>query len=177
MIFRVPERLTTTRLQLRPFIEADWDVMAQYYADEEITRYTSGKPLTRNESWRSIACMIGHWHIHGYGPYALEQLETGELIGVAGYWYPGGWPEPEIKWGLLKAHWGQGYASEAARSLLATAEEYLPEIPFISLIHIENQASIHLALALGATFEKEIDFWWGRFGVYRHQQRQKQNKP
>jgi len=172
MTFSVPETLLTKRLKLRQFRVADWDSMARYYADEVITRYTTGKPLSRNESWRSIACMIGHWQIHGYGPYALEQAETGALVGVAGFWYPGGWPEPEIKWGLHREFWGQGYASEAARSILAAAEEFLPEIRFVSLIHVENRASIQLALALGAEFEKEMDFWWGRFGVYRHQSRQ-----
>lgn len=173
MIFKVPDTLVTTRLNLRQFTAADWDDMARYYADEVITRFTTGRPLSRNESWRTIACMIGHWQIYGYGPYALELQDTGQLLGVAGYWYPGGWPEPEIKWGLLREYWGQGYASEAARAILTAADGYLPEIPFVSLIHVENQASINLALALGATFEKEIDFWWGRFGIYRHKKSNK----
>lgn len=168
MTFKVPSELETERLLLRQFRIDDWDEMARYYGDEQITKYTSGKPLSRNESWRSIACMIGHWQIHGYGPYAMTDKKTRQLIGVTGFWYPGGWPEPEIKWGLMREHWGKGLASEAAREVLRTAAEHLPDIPFISLIHHENQASINLALALGAEFEKEIDFWWGRFRIYRH---------
>lgn len=166
--FKVPEQLVSERLVLRQFSVNDWDVMAGYYADPEVTRYTSGKPLTRAESWRSIACMLGHWHIHGYGPYAITRKDNGELIGVCGYWYPGGWPEPEVKWGLLKTHWGIGYAQEAARAVLASAARHLPDIRLISLIHFHNQASINLALTLGAQFEQEIDFWWSRFRVYRH---------
>jgi RimJ/RimL family protein N-acetyltransferase len=171
MSFLVPEQLETERLLLRQCLESDCDVLYQYYSDEIITKYTSGKALTRAETWRSIACMIGHWQIQGYGPYALEDKESGQVIGISGFWYPGGWPEPEIKWGLLRPYWGQGYASEAARSILTVADEFLPDIRFISLIHYENQASIKLALALGAVFEKEIDFWWSRFRIYRHRKR------
>lgn len=168
MPFKVPSQLDTERLRLRLFGEQDWDTMALYYGDAEINQYTSGKTLNRDESWRAIACMIGHWQIHGYGPYALEHRETGKVIGVSGFWYPGGWPEPEIKWGLLRQYWGQGYAGEAAQAVLKAGNRYLPDIHLISLIHHNNQASIKLALSLGAHFEQEIDFWWDRFRIYRH---------
>jgi len=168
MPFQVPPQLETARLLLRHFEAKDWDTMADYYADPEITRYTSGRTLTKEESWRSTACMIGHWQLHGYGPYALEHKETQAVIGVSGFWYPGGWPEPEIKWGLLREYWGQGYAREAAQAVLHAGHHHLPEIKFISLIHRDNQPSIRLAEALGARFEREIDFWWDKFRIYRH---------
>ena len=169
MSFRVPEQIETERLLMRQLTIQDWDDLLPYYSSEIATRYTTGRPLNRAETWRSIACMIGHWQIHGYGPYALEQKSNGALIGICGYWYPGEWPEPEIKWGLLQQYWGKGYAKEAASAALATAKQQLPDIHFISMIHPENQASINLALSLGASYEKEIEFWWSRFQIYRHQ--------
>ncbi len=36
-----------------------------------------GKPLTRALAWRSIAAMIGHWHLRGYGYWATEERVTG----------------------------------------------------------------------------------------------------
>jgi RimJ/RimL family protein N-acetyltransferase len=38
----------------------------------------------------------------------------------------------------------------------------------ISLIHAENQRSIALALALGATLEKQLEFRNAPFHMYRH---------
>ncbi len=168
MSFRAPEQIHTQRLLLRQVTIQDWDGLLPYYTSPVATRYTTGKPLSRAETWRSIACMIGHWQIHGYGPYAIEDKTAGSLLGICGYWYPGEWPEPEIKWGLLENYQGKGFAREAATAVLTEAKQSLPEIPFISLIHPDNQASINLALSLGAVFEKEIDFWWSRFHLYRH---------
>lgn len=166
---QVAETLSTHRLTLRPFSIKDWPQMHTYYSDPECTRNTTGRALSEGESWRTIAAMIGHWQIHGYGPYALEEKATSRLVGVAGFWYPGDWPEPEIKWGLLPAFWGRGFAKEAAAEVLAHGRKVLPELKFISLIHKENDNSANLARALGATLERELEFRSQRFNVFRHQ--------
>lgn len=166
--FRVPTQIETKRLLLRQFEENDWTRLHKYYSDEIATKYTVGKPLSEGESWSAMASMIGHWHIHGYGPYAIEEKESQTVIGVAGFWYPGDWPEPEIKWGLVRHYWGKGYASEAARSVLSVAAKSIPDISLISLIHSQNIPSINLARALGAVFEKEFTFRASSFHIYRH---------
>jgi RimJ/RimL family protein N-acetyltransferase len=166
---KVAEFLSTERLSLRPFAIEDWPQMHGYYSDIECTRYTTGRALTEGESWRSMAAMIGHWSIHGYGPYALEEKASGRVVGVSGFWYPGDWPEPEIKWGLLPEFWRQGYARDAAMAVLAHGKKMLPDIRFISLIHQQNDNSANLARALGANLEKQLDFRQQRFNVFRHQ--------
>jgi RimJ/RimL family protein N-acetyltransferase len=45
---------------------------------------------------------------------------------------------------------------------------HLPQMQPISLIHAENQRSIALALALGATLEKQLEFRNAPFHMYRH---------
>ena len=60
----------------------------------------------------------GHWQIHGYGPYAVEDKSSARVLGTVGFWYPNDWPSPEIKWALAPEYWGQGYASEAAPAVL-----------------------------------------------------------
>ena len=66
-----------------------------------------------------------HWVLRGYGPFALEDKATGAFIGVAGPWFPEGWPEPEITWALMLGQTGKGYATEAARRALAFARDTL----------------------------------------------------
>ncbi len=168
MNYRIPERLETPRLILRLFKENDWMDLHALYSDPECTRYTLQRTLTEGESWRTMATMIGHWQIHGYGPYAVEEKSSGKVIGPVGLWYPNDWPEPEIKWALARAWWGHGYASEAARAVKHVAAVLFPDRPPISLIFADNEPSKRLAIAIGAVFEKEIEFRGVSAHIFRH---------
>jgi RimJ/RimL family protein N-acetyltransferase len=168
MSYLIPSKLETERLILREFKETDWVDLHQLYSDPECTRYTIQRTLTEGESWRTMATMIGHWAIRGYGPYAVEEKSTGRVMGPVGLWYPNDWPEPEIKWALSRNYWHQGYASEAARAVKKMAASHMPETSLISLIFAENEPSIKLALAIGAEFEKEIEFRDVVAHIFRH---------
>ncbi|HLO65221.1 MAG TPA: GNAT family N-acetyltransferase [Azonexus sp.] len=166
--FLIPERLETARLLLRPFREEDWQAMHRHYSDPACTRYTLGRSLSEGESWRLTATLAGHWLLRGYGPYALEEKASGQLVGTCGLWFPGDFPEREIKWAVLSEHQGKGFASEAAQAVLAMALAHFPERPPISFIHRDNAASIGVARSIGAVLEDEIDFRNARFVIYRH---------
>jgi len=168
MNYVIPEKVETERLILRVFKESDWVDLHKLYSDPDCTRYTIRRTLTEGESWRTMATMIGHWQIRGYGPYAVEDKLTGIVMGPVGLWYPNDWPEPEIKWALSRDYWGRGYASEAARAVKKIAANSMPETSLISLIFSENKASIKLAEALGAKFEKEIEFRGLVAHIFRH---------
>lgn len=168
MKYKVPESLETDRLFLRRFKEPDWRDLHAYYSDPECMKYTLGRPLSEGETWRQMASMVGHWQLRGYGPYAIEERITSRVLGPVGLWYPQEWPEPEIKWGLARSFWGKGYASEAGRAVRKMATAAMPDVRLISLIHPENAASINLARALGAEFEREVDFRGGKANIYRH---------
>jgi RimJ/RimL family protein N-acetyltransferase len=166
--FLIPQELETGRLRLRTFVEADWRALHEHFSDEDCTRYTYHRALTEAATWRALACMAGHWLLRGYGPYAVEEKATGTVLGTVGPWYPLEWPEPEIKWALARRYWGRGYASEAVRAVQRMAHEHLPQLRLISLIDSRNQASIRLALAVGARLEREIEFAGSPFHIYRH---------
>lgn len=166
---KVPDRLETQRLILRQWQLDDWQGFHTYANDPEATRYTYGDALSEAQSWRMMASMAGHWGLHGYGPYALQEKLTNTMIGTVGYWYPVDWPEPEIKWALTRSCWGRGYASEAARAVLKAGQRYLPDIRWISFIHQNNEPSIALAKALDARWESTQAFRGDQFHVFRHQ--------
>ena len=168
MNFLIPEKIETKRLILRTFKEDDWVDLHTLYSDPVCTQYTIQRTLTEGESWRTLATMIGHWQIRGYGPYAVEDKVSGKVLGPVGLWYPYDWPGPEIKWALSRAYWGLGYASEAARAVKKIAANYMPETSLISLIFADNVASINLAIAIGAKFEKEIGFRGQIAHIFRH---------
>lgn len=164
----VPLEYESERLRLRQFGADDWRDLHAYYSDERATAFTFGRALSEGETWRAMASMLGHWQLHGYGPYAVVDKASDAVMGTVGFWYPVDWPEPEIKWALAPAYWGKGFASEGARAVQRIASEHLPDISLISLIAAENNNSIALAQAVGARFERTLDFRGGQWSVYRH---------
>lgn len=164
----VPQGIETARLTLRQFRESDWSDLQAYYGDAEATAHTVKRGLSEGETWRMVATMAGHWRLRGFGPYAVEEKASGTVLGLAGFWHPNDWPAPEIKYALARPYWGKGFASEAVRALHGTWRDCFPEAPLISFIHHENAASIRLARAVGAVFDKEVPFRGSTWCIYRY---------
>lgn len=108
--------------------------------------------------WWSIATIIGHWHLHGYGLFAVVERSTGMTVGLVGPWFPKGWPEPELSWHLMEPGRGKGYASEAAQAVLDWLFSEAGWDTIVSYVPEENDASIALARRVGARPEKPVSF-------------------
>ena len=155
--YLAPRHVFTHRLELRPFTLDDHAAYAAICADAEVMRYVGmGKPNTPEMTWRSMAAMLGHWEMLGYGLWALA-LRDGPLIGHVGFIDVLGWPGFELGYVLGREHWGNGYAQEAARAALRIAHHDLRKERVISLIRPENAASMRVAQRLGAVREGEVD--------------------
>lgn len=168
MAGRIPESIESDRLVLTMPRAEDWAGLHAYYSDAECAEFTFQNPLPESETQRVVGSLVRHWERKGYGPYVLSEKQSGSVVGLVGLWFPSEWPETEIKWAIVRAHWGKGYASEAARAVQALLPGHLPDMQPISLIHAENTRSIALAKALGATLEKELVFRNSPFHMYRH---------
>jgi RimJ/RimL family protein N-acetyltransferase len=142
-------RLETERLILRAFSPDDFETFASFMADEDVMRYLTGHPMSRAEAWRSLAVSIGHWHLRGYGTWAVERKEDGAFMGRVGMINPEGWPGLEVGWTLGKPYWGSGYATEAAAAALNFAFLTQPVDKIISCIHPDNAASQAVAKRIG----------------------------
>ena len=159
--------LETARLRLRGFQHADLDAYASFCADPEVMRYIgTGVTLGRADAWRQMAYFVGHWGLLGYGMWAVERRDTGELIGRVGFLQPPGWPDFEIAWLLGRPFWGRGYALEASREALRYAFGPLRRERVISLIRPENRPSIKLAEALGERLSGELQLLGGTALMY-----------
>jgi len=143
--------LETERLILRPVDpERDFEAWAKAMADPDTVRFLGTRPMSRAEAWRSMAVVIGHWSIKGYGFFSLEDKETGQWVGRVGPWYPEGWPEPEVGWTISPDHLRRGYAFEAARASIEYAFKTLGWSRVIHVILEGNVPSISLAEKLGS---------------------------
>ncbi|HVV64656.1 MAG TPA: GNAT family N-acetyltransferase [Rhizomicrobium sp.] len=143
--------LETERLILRGLKQEDFEALAEIMADPDVARYLTGEPLTRAEAWRSLAVALGHWRLRGYGVWAVERKTDGAFLGRVGMINPEGWPGLEIGWTLGKPHWGNGYATEAARAAMSYAFCTQPVDRLISCIDPDNLASQRVAQRLGET--------------------------
>ncbi|MBX2806220.1 MAG: GNAT family N-acetyltransferase [Hyphomicrobiales bacterium] len=159
--------LETERLKLRGWRESDLGPLAAFYADEESARFLGGV-RERDIVWRALAAYVGHWGLRGYGFWALEEKTTGDFAGWCGLWFPEGWPEPEIGWGLMPAARGKGYATEAARRARQFAYGELGWTTAISFIDAKNNASRAVAERLGARPDGEMELFGNPAIIFRH---------
>jgi RimJ/RimL family protein N-acetyltransferase len=163
----VPIVLETPRLLLRKLRPSDLDAYALMCADPEVMRHIgTGASLDRNASWRSLAAMLGHWQMLGYGMWAIEIRQSGAFAGRVGFLDPPGWPGFELGWLLGREHWGRGYASEAARAALDYAFETLKRDRVVSLIRPGNERSVRVAQRIGERPAGEADMMGAKALVY-----------
>ena len=156
--------IKTDRLYLRPFRQDDLDPFTAMVSDPEVismATYT-GKPMNRSQAWNWMCMMLGHWHLRGFGIWAVEEIESRELIGRVGLQFLDWFDDVELVWMLRSQSWGKGFATEAARAAIQYGfqEKGLPRIA--AVINIDNQPSINLAERLGMIREKKIE----REGVF-----------
>jgi RimJ/RimL family protein N-acetyltransferase len=114
--------LTTTRLRLRQWREADLAPFAALNADPQVMEFFP-KVLTRAESDAVAGRIRDHFTRHGFGFWAVEAPGAADFVGFVGLAVPSFTahftPCVEIGWRLAREHWGHGYATEAASAALA----------------------------------------------------------
>ena len=154
-------RLETERLVLRRWdLDADLDPFAAMCADPEVMRYIGdGSTQTRAQCADRLFAFEAVWRERGMGLFATELTTAGEMIGFAGLAIPDFLPEimpsVEIGWRLARAHWGQGYATEAARAVLEYGFERVGLDRIVSVHAVGNEASANVMRKIGMHFERE----------------------
>ena len=73
----------TERLLLRAWRDSDLPALAALNADAEVMRHFPS-PLDAEQSAQMLARMREHLDEHGFGFWALQRRDSGELIGVTG---------------------------------------------------------------------------------------------
>jgi RimJ/RimL family protein N-acetyltransferase len=148
-------RLETPRLILRPLRMEDFDAWATMHSDEVTMKYIGG-PQPRATAWRSFMCMCGAWSMTGIAMFSVLEKSSGKWVGRLGPWFPEGWPEHEVGWGIMREHWGKGYASEGAAAAMDYAFDVLGWSELIHCIEESNVASQGVAKRLGSQLLRRV---------------------
>jgi RimJ/RimL family protein N-acetyltransferase len=164
-----PAQIETSRLVLRPYqpgdaeaylraIQANWDHLYEFLPPQQEAMRSAA------DAAGVIAWLAEMWERREVFVYGAWERATGEFTAEA-YLANPDWHVPSIEVGyfVVSAKTGQGYASEAARALVACAFTHLGAVRVDLQCAADNLASQRVAQRLGFTLE----------GCQRERQRKK----
>jgi RimJ/RimL family protein N-acetyltransferase len=151
----------TARLRLRRWRDSDLAPFAALNADPAVMEFFPA-PQSRTQSAASIAAWSAQFAERGWSNWAAELRGSGEFIGFVGLSVPRRLlpfsPCVEIGWRLARAHWGQGYASEAASATLALGFARLGLQEIVSFTALGNRRSRAVMERIGMHRDPHGDF-------------------
>jgi 3-dehydroquinate dehydratase/shikimate dehydrogenase len=152
--------LRTNRLILRPWRREDRDPFAALTSDPRVMEWFPAL-TTRAESDALVDRIETQFHETGWGLWAVEIPERDPFIGFVGL-NPCdttlGYPSVEIGWRLAAAHWGNGYAPEAAHAALRFGFDELHLDEIVAFTSVGNAKSRRVMTKFGMTHNPEDDF-------------------
>lgn len=150
--------IDTPRLRLRQWRDTDYPAFAALNADPQVMEFFPAL-LDRATSDELAQRIRGNITVRGWGFWAVEIPNECAFIGFAGlsvppYETPAS-PCVEIGWRLARAHWGKGYATEAARAALRVGFDTLELAEIVAFTTIANRRSRAVMERIGMRYEGE----------------------
>lgn len=149
--------LRTERLVLRPWRDDDLEPFAALNSDPIVMEFFPSL-LTRAQSDGVAGRIRTHLERDGFGLWAVEAPGVAPFIGFTGVQRPSFMPGVEVGWRLARAHWGAGYATEAARASIAWGFAHLDVPEIVAMVVPENLRSQRVMAKLGMQRDAAADF-------------------
>ena len=143
---------------MRPLSVSDLDVLSEIWADTEVTRFlpSRGLPISKAKVEKSLASFVHHWETRKYGIWAIVENVSSSMIGYCGLRYLDELDKVEVVYGLAKAYWGKGIATEAAKASISYGLEVVNLNKIIAMVLPENKASQRVIKKAGLNYEKQL---------------------
>jgi RimJ/RimL family protein N-acetyltransferase len=151
--------IETARLRLRPLVEDDAPFVLALQSEPSWLEYIGDRGVRDLETARGYlrAGPLAMRARHGHALDLVERRSDGAPLGICGLLKRDALPDPDLGFALLPAHWGQGYAREAAAATLAHARAALGIGRVVAITSLENPPSIRLLEAIGFRFERIVE--------------------
>ncbi len=148
--------LSTPRLLLRSWGDEDLEPFAALNADPRVMKYFPA-PLNRDESDRLARRIQEEFRQNPFGLWAVQEKQGAPFVGFVGLkvarFEAPFTPCVEVGWRLAYAHWGKGYATEAARAALRYGFDDVGLEKVHSFCAAENTRSMAVMKRLGMRLE------------------------
>jgi ribosomal-protein-alanine N-acetyltransferase len=152
--------IRTERLLLRRWRDDDRPAFAAMNRDPAVMEHFQG--LTAPEDSDGFVDRIeAHWDEDGWGLWAVEVPGVAPFVGFTGLWpatHVLSRPSVEVGWRLARAHWGHGYATEAAREALRFGFEDVGLDEIVSFTVPQNGRSRRVMERIGLVRDPTGDF-------------------
>lgn len=155
--------LRTENLLLRQWLRRDFEFYASFFGNDSTAQHYGGS-MTREQSWRHLASVIGHWELRGFGVWAVERSDDQQLIGCAGFWEPYGWPATELAFWFIHDAYAEDHAFDAVQAVLGRATAHPDISKIVSYIAPGNAPARELAEISGGTLVQTVDLY--NFGAH-----------
>ena len=158
--------LESERLSYRPLTADDIQTWLPFFDNNPLLRFLGMdshyfKNLTDAEkSTEWISRQIKRKETGVYGQLAVIEKDSGKLIGLGGIIFrneDGVYNDYEITYSLLTEFHGKGYGTELAVHFKEFALKHIDTETVISIIHQENEASMHVARKNGMVLDSSLD--------------------
>lgn len=147
----------TERLILRRYRLDDAPAMLAQLNEPSFHRFIGDRGVRTVDEARAYieARHLNSYAKNGFGMF-LAQLKDGTPIGSCGLVRRDGLDDVDIGYALRPAFWGQGYALEAAKAVMAMAQGEFGLTRLVAITAQDNASSCSLLEKLGFSFERLI---------------------
>jgi ribosomal-protein-alanine N-acetyltransferase len=160
--------LRTARLNMREFAKTDFDAVYAYSSDSRVTRYLFFGPRDQDATAEYLEGLLASQRERPRSRFelAVEEIATGKVIGACDLSFI---ERSVVDLGYMLGieHWGKGYATEIALSLIDAAFFDLRADRVISTVDVNNSASIRVLEKIGMRWEavyrkhrRAKNRWW-----------------
>jgi RimJ/RimL family protein N-acetyltransferase len=159
----VAPTIETPRLRLRAHRRDDLQPCFAMWSNPEVCKFI-GQASSEQQTWARILAYAGHWELMGFGYWAIELADEKTFVGEIGLAdfhrdiADSMRGVPELGFAIDSAFGGNGYATEAARSVLAWADANLDHERTVCLINEQNAKSVGVAQKVGYTIFERAAF-------------------
>lgn len=146
-------QLITERLLLRPPQMSDAATIQALAGDWDIAKMTTNMPHPYEDGMAEAFIESIAEHSDDHFSFAIIQRDSEQLIGMIGIHCKPQHRRAEIGYWVGKPYWGNGYASEAARQIVAFGFRELGLNRIYANYYIGNPASRRVMEKAGMTYE------------------------
>lgn len=153
----------TERLILREILPSDADKMFKMDSDPGVHRFLGNDPVKNiNQITDAIQFIRQQYIDNGIGRWAVVSRSTDEFIGWAGLKFVTELTNHhkdyyDLGYRLIRKHWGNGYATEAAVASLKYAFEKIGTDEVFAMAETENINSINVLKKSGFRLIEKFD--------------------